>query len=173
MNDKQLKKLREELAALDPEALKKRATDLRIDISSATSREDIETLIERDAVAKAEEAAAAKPARQPVKSGGNAATGRRALGDDLTDDQIAAIQKVWAWYSRNTPFEAQSSGVWEIDKSGRKDAKDHGVLDGDYRVLGADWILAFRGGRFVSATRARPDTRADSYANVPVQDVKL
>ncbi|WP_056292327.1 hypothetical protein [Afipia sp. Root123D2] len=173
MTNKQIEKLRAYLAKLDDDGLRKFAEDHQIDIAAATSREVAETMIERAAVKKAEEEAAAKPPRRPVNAGGNAKTGRRAIGNELTDDQIGAIQKVWAWFSRNVPFAAQSSGVWEIDKDKRKDAEDHGVPDGDYRVLGVDWILSFRGGRFIQASKARPDTRADSYANVPVQDAKL
>jgi hypothetical protein len=173
LTDKQLKTLREELAKLDDTDLRKFAEDRKVDISATSSRADAEALIERDAVRKAEEAAAAKPVKKPVKAGGNAKTGRRAIGDELTDEQVTAVQGVWAWWCRDVPYAAQSAGWWEMDKAQRKSATDHGVPDGDYRVLGADWILTFRGGRFIEATKARPDTRADSYSDVPAQDAKL
>ncbi|WP_445493205.1 hypothetical protein [Rhodopseudomonas sp. RCAM05734] len=173
MTDKQLKTLREQLAKLDDAGLRKYAEEAHVDISGATTRDDVEALIEREAVRKAEAAAAAKSPRQPVKAGGRAKTGRRAMGEDLTDEHISAVQKVWAWWSRNVPQTAMSQGAWTLDRDARKEATDHGVPDGDYRVLGADWILTFAGGRFIEAIKASPETRADSYANVPGQDDKL
>ena len=173
LSDNELKKLRHDWAKMTDQELQKYADDHGVSLKAASSRDGAVDLLEKDAVRKAEAAAAQKPVKQPVKSGGNAKAGRRAMGDELNDEQIAAVQKVWAWWSRNMPFSAQSSGAWEIEKEKRKDGEDHGVPNGDYRVLGADWILTFHGGRFVSAARANIHTRSDSYANVPVQDAKL
>lgn len=173
ISDEQLAKLRYTFAAMSDAELRKAAEDIGVDVSAASSREEVEAALEVVAVRRAEEAAKAKPPKQPVKSGGNAKRGQRAIGDPLTDEQIEAVQKVWTWWSRNIPLSAHSSGVWQIEAGARKEAKDHGVPNGDYRVIGADWIMSFRGGRFVEAVRAAADTRADSYATVPGPTAKL
>ncbi len=170
LNDKKLEKLRSYLRRLDIEGLRKRATERAVDISADASRDQIEAAIEAEALKQAQEKAADK---SPGNTNDNANIGGFAAGDPLDDEQISSIQKIWALFSRNVPFAAHSQGVWEIEKDKRKDAVDHGVPDGDYRVLGADWILTFRGGRFVQATKGTAATRSDSYSNVPVQDAKL
>lgn len=173
MTDEQIAALRATLAAMSDAELRKFAEGHSVDAGGATSRDEVEAAIETATVRRAEEAAKGKPPKQPVKSGGNAKRGQRAIGDPLTDEQVEAVQKVWIWWSRNIPLSAHSSGVWQIDADSRKDAKDHGVPNGDYRVIGADWIMSFRGGRFVEAVRAAADTRADSYATVPGPTAKL
>lgn len=173
MDDKAIAALRAELKGLDSHDLVERGKALGLDVIGASSRDDAEEMIEVEIVRRAEAAAREAAPKTPVKSGGNARTGKRAIGNDLDDAAIAAVQKVWAWWSRNISREAQSQGVWELPKDRRRDATDHKVPDGDYRVLGADWILSFRGGRFVQALRATQETRSDSYANVPGQAGKF
>lgn len=100
----------------------------------------------------------AKPKAKSKRSAGSA---------ELTGEQIATVQKLWTRFSRDLPRAALSAGHHEIDKDQRKQAEDHGVPDGDYRVSGADWILTFEDGRLAGAKRGGPSADPASYATVP------
>ncbi|HXF45753.1 MAG TPA: hypothetical protein VNK91_06505 [Burkholderiaceae bacterium] len=50
---------------------------------------------------------------------------------------------------------AARSGHYRVEPGDQFDGS-YAVPDGHYRVVGADWIVAFRDGRFVEAYRALP-----------------
>lgn len=90
----------------------------------------------------------------------------RASTEDLNSEQVGAVQKVWAQFARSIPFAAHSKGVHEVEPEKREDGEDHGVPDGNYRVVGADWLLTFEGGRFVGAANA-VNVKPEDYREVP------
>ncbi|NUU41381.1 hypothetical protein [Tardiphaga robiniae] len=193
---------RVELEKMSDDDLLKYTIDKNIDLGPAKSRDDAIALIEKHDAAsddpkppsadlsatakrpvragastkskkKAEGGELSATAKRPVRAGASTKSKKKAEGGELSDDQIEAIQKVWIEFSRGIPQSTLSSGVFELEKDKRRAAKDHDVPDGDYRVIGADWILSFDNGRFVEAQRGGPDTPADSYASVPAIEHRL
>lgn len=146
--------LQAQLKAMTDEDLQKHAEDNSIDLSKAGSREAAEAaiIVATEDKARAEyEAAADKPAER---------------GPELDKVQSATVRLVWDNFSRNVPYAAQSMGHHDLTDEQRKAAPDHGVPDGRYRVIGADWILIFEGGRFVEAEKATPTSDAATYREV-------
>lgn len=146
--------LEAQLKAMSDQDLQKYADENKIDVSKAGSREAAEAVIVVAAEEKARaefDAAADKPADR---------------GPELDKVQAATVRNVWDNFSRNVPYGAQSSGYHDLPDDQRKDAPDHGIPNGRYRVLGADWIMIFEDGRFVEAEKATPTTNPDVYREV-------
>lgn len=166
-----LKRLsRDDLAKLSDKDLQNYAKQHKITLAEGQSRDDAIAAIELHHE-EADKAAAA--AKSPVRGGASGKSAKPADGAELTGEQIEAVQRVWADFSRNIPQPAMSSGTHQLTQDERKAAFDYGVPDGDYRVVGADWILTFERGRFVEASRGGPTTKADSYASVPATEHRV
>lgn len=148
---------KQDVAKLSDDDLKTYAAEHKIDLSSVKTREDAEAAVEShfEEVDKAE----AEKASGKVKA---------AKREPLTEGDVAeVVQKVWAQFARAIPQPAISSGSYALTKEQRKVAEDLGMPDGDYRIIGADWILRFEKGRFVEAVRGGPNTDPESYVSVP------
>lgn len=127
-----------------------------IDVTACKSRDDVIAAIELHNEAL-------KPPAPPRSKRGKR---EPAAGAELSGVQVGAVQKVWAQFARAIPFAAHSKGVHEVEPGKREDGEDHGVPDGNYRVVGADWLLTFEGGRFVGAANA-VDVKPEDYREVP------
>lgn len=146
--------LRAALTAMSDDDLKTFAAANRVDISTATSREAIEAAIVVAAEANAKAAYDAEAAK-PVPKGAK-----------LDRVQTETVRRVWTRFSANVPYKAQSSGRFEATEEDLTDERNHGVPDGRYRVLGADWILIFDGGWLVEAEKATTATDGASYQEI-------
>jgi hypothetical protein len=83
------------------------------------------------------------------------------------DETDKAVREVYNAFTAAIPARAQSSGAHEVPKDEWAAAARRDVPDGRYRVLGADWIMQFKGGRLIAAVRANEQTSPAGIVTVP------
>jgi hypothetical protein len=173
-----LNDLRAELAKLDDKDLLNAAIDLNVSIDPTDTRDEREFAIASARIA-ADEQAAAAAAEAAAKEKEQAAReafyktkeGRAQRAKDEAQARDRAVRAVNAGFIRAVPRPALSAGAHAVDPDSAEGRAEYPVPDGGYRVVGSDWVMQFKGGRWVAAdlahARGAPDWREipDSEGN--------
>lgn len=104
-------------------------------------------------------------ARRAAPRASTASTDRRP--HDVSPDVAKAVQAISANFSRVLPRGVTGGQPHEPEEP---IASAKGVPDGDYRVIGHDWIFTIKGGECVAASKAPPTADPADYIEVPAPE---
>lgn len=79
-----------------------------------------------------------------------------------------AVRQVYSTFV-NRPAHSAALGPYQASKAELRDGLEHPVPDGRYRLIGYDWVLTFRGGKFAAADPAGPTTNPAGIIMVPAR----
>lgn len=94
---------------------------------------------------------------------------RKAMEDRDRND---AVRRVHASFIQALPGSARSQGFFEVPEDHPEAGSDLPVPSGGYRVAGSDWVMRFKGGRWVSADRAHARAAPD-WVDIPDREAPL
>lgn len=168
----EIAELRASLEHYEEPALQKIAAEMKLDLGECDTREDrifliadtewsrCDAEIKADAERKLrEEEKARREAFYQTKDGKK----QRAIDEAAARDN--AIRRVHGGFIRSLPSSARMQGTHQVDPASSA-AGDHPVPDGRYRVLGSDWVMSFKDGKWASADLAHARSAPD-WIDIP------
>lgn len=163
---------RDILSKMDPDQLKRAVAETNVQLAGDESREEIEFAV-ADAAATAEEVEEARLAAERLAAEEKAKReefyqtkeGRKQRAIDERAARDTAIRSVHAGFIRALPSSARMQGTHQVAPDSIA-AGDHPVPDGRYRVLGSDWVMSFKDGKWASADMAHARSAPD-WIDIP------